>query len=295
MNTVDRYVVTGLIANGAIYTLGNHEWYPSAGGDFANYQEHPTVQKLNHNGVAAATDKYIIYCFNAASTSRDFAQDFLEEDIAELAAFLQDAPTDIPIIIMTHFPHSFSSRTSTNADLLVELLNNYPNVILLWGHNHSVYDTHYDRVFIAGDWLEVNDMKMDIYFTYAAAGCMADSEYNLQSASIKGKGLLSHHRQQSKLLLIMTEGNPLVYTTEVDVTDTEMAGLESPFTVKFKDGYDGTILALQKIKQGDSATAPEVREYEGYILPAGTGNLTGSLKISQLLPFMKPSRKRKNL
>ena len=268
MNTVDRYVAAGLIANGAIYTLGNHEWYPSAGGDFANYQEHPTVQKLNHNGVAAATDKYIIYCFNAASTSRDFAQDFLEEDIAELAAFLQDAPTDIPIIIMTHFPlHSFSSRTSTNADLLVELLNNYPNVILLWGHNHSVYDTHYDRVFIAGDWLEVSDdMKMDIYFTYAAAGCMADSEYNLQSASIKGKGLLlAITGSKVSFTYYDREGNPLVYTTEVDVTDTEMAGLESPFTVKFKDGYDGTILAVQKIKQGDSATAPEVREYEGYI------------------------------
>ena len=267
MDTVDNYMTAGFIKKGTIYTLGNHEWYPSAGGDFANYHDHPTAKQLNPNGIAAATEKYIIYNFNAAATAQNFAQDFLEEDIAALAEFLQDAPTDIPIIIMTHFPlHSFSARSSSNAELLVELLNNHPNVIFLWGHNHSVNDPHYDQVFIAGDLLEVkDDMNMDIYFTYAAAGCMADSEYNIQSASIKEKGLLlAIAGSKVSFTYYDLEGKPLTFTAEVDLTETDMTSHDSPFTVKFKDGYDGTILAVQKIKHGESATPPEVKEHTGY-------------------------------
>ena len=267
MDTADSFVDSGFIKYGNIYTFGNHEWYPTAGGDYENNKDNPTAKRLIHVGEAARTDRYIIYCFGAAGTSRDHAQDFLSEDIEILRSYLKTAPTDIPIIILTHFPlHTFSSRTSTNAAEVVELLNNYPNVIFLWGHNHNVYDTHYDQVFIAGDYIAVTDDKeMDINFTYAAAGCISDSEYTGGSAFVSGKGLLlAIAGSKVTFTYYDFDGNQLPHTATVDISESGSTGGDGPFTVKFKDGYSGAILDVQTVEKGGSATAPEVEEYEGY-------------------------------
>lgn len=51
-------------------------------------------------GEAARTEDYIIYCFGAAQEAMIFPQ----ADIDALAAYLSDAPRDIPIFVVSHFP-----------------------------------------------------------------------------------------------------------------------------------------------------------------------------------------------
>ena len=145
-------------------------------------------------------------------------------------------------------------------------MNNYPNVIFLWGHNHNVYDTHYDQVFIAGDYIAVTDDKeMDINFTYAAAGCMSDSEYTGGSAFVSGKGLLlAIAGSKVTFTYYDFDGNQLPHTATVDISESGSTDGDGPFTVKFKDGYSGAILNVQTVEKGGSAAAPEVEEYEGY-------------------------------
>jgi hypothetical protein len=74
------------------------------------------------------------------------------------------------------------------------VLNAHPNVIFLWGHDHTDSDTYYDKVYTAGDTITAGtkaaptDLKIN--FTYCAAGCMSDAEYGAGGAFVKGKGLV---------------------------------------------------------------------------------------------------------
>ena len=97
-----------------------------------------------------------------------------------------------PIFILTHFPlHTYSSRTTKNADKVIDLLNGYQNVVFIWGHNHTLSDPNYDRIFTPGEKLTyASGSTKEINFTYCAAGCMSDSEY-FGSLNIKGKGLVA--------------------------------------------------------------------------------------------------------
>ena len=265
MDTADSFVDSGFIKYGNIYTFGNHEWYPTAGGDYENNKDNPTAKRLIHVGEAARTDRYIIYCFGAAGTSRDHAQDFLSEDIEILRSYLKTAPTDIPIIILTHFPlHTFSSRTSTNAAEVVELLNNYPNVIFLWDTT-TMFMIPYDQVFIAGDYIAVTDDKeMDINLHMPQPDAY-HSEYTGGSAFVSGKGLLlAIAGSKVTFTYYDFDGNQLPHTATVDISESGSTGGDGPFTVKFKDGYSGAVLDVQTVEKGGSATAPEVEEYEGY-------------------------------
>ncbi|MCQ2550664.1 MAG: metallophosphoesterase [Clostridia bacterium] len=162
----------------AVYTNGNHD-----AGSPGNATESVTVWKENYKqiGEAVKDDDYIIYCFGAKTGT----QEITEGDIATLSEYLETAPTNIPIFILSHYPlHKFSSRDTKNKEKVIELLNSYPNVIFLWGHNHSEADTHYDKV--TRDYID----DTPINFTYAAAGCMCDQEYSGgNSAKIFGKGM----------------------------------------------------------------------------------------------------------
>jgi hypothetical protein len=291
IDTANKYVESGFIKNRNIFVDGNHEWYPSAGGDKTNNPDHPTVKQFEPIGESVRTDDYIIYSFGAASTAANHAQEFLDEDIETLKAYLETAPTDIPIIILTHFPiHCFSSRYSNNADKMIDLLNNSHNVIFLWGHNHNVNDTYYDRVHVAGDELEITDnVFRNIAFTYLAAGCMSDAEYSTGSAFVEGKGLLmAINGSEVSFAYYDHEGNALAEAVTVDISKPYNA--EGPFTIKFKDGIDGSIIAEQTVEKGKAATAPEAPEHDGYEFIGWNrdfDNITGNMVVTALYDVVK--------
>ena len=256
---VDGQIAAGKIGQSA-YTLGNHEWYPYAGGDYANFKDDPTAQRLLYIGEAIKTDDYIVYCFGAGAISAAFGQGYDLADIATMDAYLADAPTDVPIFVLTHFPtHDFGGRTTENSAALVETLNKYPNVVLLWGHNHSVFDTYYDTIYKPGASLVIDaaGTEAEINFTYAAAGCMSDAEYTGPdggSAFIRGKALVA-----------------TIKGGEVDFTYYNMAGeaqpkqtSDGPFSVFFRDGLTNQFFDEQHVAKGAAAVEPALPDHPGY-------------------------------
>ena len=214
MGWADEYVDSGFVGKN-IFSFGNHEWYTSAGGNYRDeeLQKHPAAQRLTHSGEGIVEKpKYILYPFGPvehADASVEMGSPMIFElpEIEKLANYLATAPKNIPIFIMSHFPiHTYltappfrvEDRYSTNAELLIEVLNNYPNVIFLWGHNHSSVDPLYDTVIKPGDLLLIGYGDLGetrrINFFYAGAGCMSDREYRPDLGppnQIEGKGLLA--------------------------------------------------------------------------------------------------------
>ena len=139
-------------------------------------------------GETARTDDYIIYNFGAAQEAMLFPQ----EDIDALAAYLAEAPNNIPIFIVSHFPLHLSIpytghdipggyRQALGNDALAAVLSEHPNVVFLWGHNHTFRDPRYGTIRPAGSkftW-NVNDVsqKITVNFTYANLGsfCRGDT------------------------------------------------------------------------------------------------------------------------
>ena len=169
-----------------VYTTGNHE--------FMNGQYGRTTNAVKNGftrlGEARNTSNYLIYAFGVHDWD-NYSDHYDTGDISTLDSYLgglSAADQSKPIFILTHFPiHKFQSRSTANSDQVVSVLNKYADkgydIYYLWGHNHTVADTHYDEVFTGS--LDGTAIK----FTYLAAGCMADSEYG-QSSAVKGKGLV---------------------------------------------------------------------------------------------------------
>lgn len=171
--------------NAYCITTGNQEWKSGAPG--ASWDSlgagHVRI------GEAIATDDYIVYELGSAQESMIFPQ----EDIDALAAYLAAAPKDIPIFIHSHFPlhlsmatasHSIPGgdhRSTENSGALIDVLNQYPNVIFLWGHNHTFQDPRYGVISPSGssftyDYNNPTAKKLT-YFTSAAYGsfCRGDT------------------------------------------------------------------------------------------------------------------------
>ena len=169
-----------------VYTTGNHEFMNGQYGRTSN----SVKNGFTRLGQARNTSNYIIYAFGVHDWD-NYSDHYDTGDISTLDSYLGSlsaADQAKPIFILTHFPiHRFQSRSTSNADQVVNVLNKYSekgyDIYYLWGHNHTVADTHYDEVFTGS--LDGTAIK----FTYLAAGCMADSEYG-QSAAVKGKGLV---------------------------------------------------------------------------------------------------------
>ena len=140
-------------------------------------------------GEVAATADYILYSFGSAQEAMNFPQ----ADIDALDAYLAAAPKNIPIFIHSHFPLHLSMATAThgipggdhrstdNSAALIEVLNKYPNVIFLWGHNHTFQDPRYGVIAPAGAAFTYDyynpTAKLAINFTSAAYGsfCRGDT------------------------------------------------------------------------------------------------------------------------
>lgn len=139
-------------------------------------------------GEVLVTGDYIIYNFGAAQE----AMNFPDSDIEQLSAYLDAAPNNIPIFIISHFPLHLSIpytghdipggyRQTANNEKLIEMLNRHPNVVFMWGHNHTFQDPRYGTIRPAGSKFtyEYSDTtkKAEINFVYANLGsfCRGDT------------------------------------------------------------------------------------------------------------------------
>ena len=268
MDYMDGQIAEGKVGD-AVYTHGNHEWFPYAGGNYYDeYANYPAAARLLQVGEAVRTEDYIIYCFGGGEIAKTFKYDYAEEDIAELAAYLETAPKDIPIFLLTHFPlHAWNvtdptsgrteSRYVPHAKELIEVLNQYDNIIVLWGHNHSNFDDWYYTPEFPGAVIPINPEgdTMQLNFTYLSAGCTADAEYTgpeAGSASCMNKGLV---------VTIGADGS-LTYTYYT--LDGKTMGVQAPWMVRFRDGKNYKVFETQIIEDGGFATLPDVPDMPEY-------------------------------
>ena len=264
MNFVDGMIDEGKVGD-AIYTLGNHEWFPSAGGDYLHtYADYESAQRLRQVGEGLVTDDYIIYCFGAGScVSTQYKNDYMEEDIAKLDEWLATAPTDTPIFILTHFPLHFwyNTRYAPHAVDVIDVLNKYSDdheIIFFWGHNHSDYDDSYYTPKFPGDEIRVDEAgnTRTLNFYYMGAGCTSDAEYTgpgKGSASIFNKGLIVTINADKTL-------DFTYYTLE-----GQAMYVESPWLVRFRTGYgDYETVSSVYVEDGETVAPPEAPELEGY-------------------------------
>ena len=145
------------------FTYGNHEYYNGTA----------SSKYLTLNGVVDKSDVYDIFMFGATEWSND-SWTFSSSQVTALSNYLKSAPTDQPIFVVSHLPlHYFKSnsteRYATNALEVIELLNQYPNVIFIWGHTHSQGDPDYGKINTTS--IKYSSSKTaDIKFVYASNG-----------------------------------------------------------------------------------------------------------------------------
>ncbi len=166
-------------------TTGNQEF--KAGAPGATWDE--LGEGHTRIGEVTVTEDYIVYNLGSAQEAMSFPQ----ADIDAVDAYLAAAPADIPVFILSHFPLHLSCATAThgipggdhrqteNNLSLIEVLNKYPNVVFLWGHNHTFQDPRYGTICPAGsrftyDYANPTD-KIEINFIYANYGsfCRGDN------------------------------------------------------------------------------------------------------------------------
>lgn len=154
----------------ATYTKGNHEGSTSD-------EEFQTLTGMSRIGETAINKDGDYYFYNFGAYDKN--QAFQADEIEELAAWLEDKNDGKPIFIVSHYPlHYYNDRRSSKlaADVL-ELLNNYPQVTFLWGHNHTEADPNYGMIRTPGDIIQTGataDTSVEIKFTYACLGACRD-------------------------------------------------------------------------------------------------------------------------
>nr|MCR5005757.1 Ig-like domain-containing protein [Clostridiales bacterium] len=242
MNNISSHGMDG------VYAVGNHEY---GNGQMATTSNSPEVRnryKLNAEGRAVSGENYVIYCLGTNSShGSNWAYD--DSQITTLTNYLNSVSNDKVIIILTHFPlHDYGMHRTGNTVPVLNAINaaavgsdgtygtaDDKKIVFLWGHNHSEGDGNYDQVWGPGDNIaDANQSK--VYFFYAAAGCMADSEYG-QSSKVKGKGLILEINNKNQLAFTyydasgnnVTEGG--TYTEQDPVEATGVSIVETNPTV----------------------------------------------------------------
>ncbi len=179
---------TNVNQNG-FYVCGNHEYNPGS----YSHNTNQTTKNYSDAGTYQEGDGYILYSVGATQGYEEYT----EATRTALSSFLEEHKSyDGPIFVLGHYPLHYYGGTSGESTTIhdgkaakyskemIEIMNGYPNVIFLWGHNHSSSNDHYDQVYTD----KINNTGIN--FTYAAAGCMSDNEYGF-SANVKGKGLVA--------------------------------------------------------------------------------------------------------
>ncbi len=176
-------------------TTGNQEFKSGAPGP--NWDE--LGEGFTLCGEVVRTEDYAVYNIGAASETMLFP----EEELAAIDAYLDEAPADIPVFVLSHYPLHLSMATAThgipgtdhrqteNNGALIDILNGHPNVVFLWGHNHTFQDPRYGTICPAGSKMtwsyEDPTDKKEINFTYANYGsfCRGDS-YGIVAEVLRG-------------------------------------------------------------------------------------------------------------
>ena len=244
------------------YTLGNHE-YMNASGIIDDIIDTPGMKLF---GEIRKTNDYIIFAMGARTSSDAYS----DEDIEALNDYLAAAPKHIPVFIITHYPlHTNSSRTTKNADKVIDVLNQYPNAVFLWGHNHSQSDSHYGEIKVAGDSIEYSrGNNKTINFTYLSAGGMhKESQVKNNSglvASITGtdvkKVTFQYHRSSNgdkvgSALTVPMDGTPIERPTQAPPTQGPTAApVTGDFVFKLTDTMKagGEYLIVNTNKAGNA-------------------------------------------
>lgn len=196
-NVIDVITESSAVKTGGFLTAGNHE---HKNGDIDN-TPNETADGYAPIGTVIEKKRYILYSFG----SSQWDEIYTEENIQALDSYLaKHSEFAGPIFIVAHFPlNTFGSGSGESSAIhdgsaavgsgeLIEVLNEYPNAVFLWGHNHSSTDEYYDIVHTN----DINGTPID--FTYASAGCMSDREYrNGAGAAIEGKGLTAVIKKDS--------------------------------------------------------------------------------------------------
>ena len=154
----------------ATFTKGNHEGYESD-------EEFKYDTGMSRIGEVAISESGAYHMYNFGAMDKN--QTFQLDDINALAEYLAGLEDNKPVFIVSHYPlHYYNSRrVSKNAAALIEILNNYPQVVFLWGHNHTESDPAYGYVRRAGDFIQTGagvDTTVEINFTYANLGALRD-------------------------------------------------------------------------------------------------------------------------
>ena len=283
----------------AIYTFGNHEWFPSAGGNYAAKYEEESAQKLLRIGEGVKTDKYVIYCFGSGKGAMDQVYDYDPDDIERLEKYLSTAPTGIPIFILTHYPlHYWTDvRSVEHAPEVIDVLNAAVDagheITVLWGHNHSDFDDYYYIPAFPGETMvfaATKDAKTgaitpkdngtaQIKFTYVAAGCTSDAEYTGAdggSAATMNKGLIVTIGADGKL-------DYTYYTMDGERMPVQEPWNEpEPWLVRYREGVepeDGSALPVintQYVADGEAAKPVSGPLVKGYVFEGWSTIVNGS-------------------
>ena len=267
----------------AVYTTGNHEFYNG------NYATTTNAVKNNFkvDQIGLEGDNFVIYCLGTDNwnNTRD---NYTTEQVSKLTSFLESASPDKPIFVISHFPlHSIGSRTTANADLVIDALNAGAarglKITFLWGHNHTYAnssETNYDEIFAPESSITyTSSSKKTIDFYYCAAGCMSDSDYGAGSGAVKGKGLVVTIDSDDKLYFSyrsaagvdVTEGGPLteqdpVYATDLTL-DQASVTVEQGRSVK----VSATVSPIDATKKGVRWTSAN----ESIATVSATGKIKG--------------------
>ena len=258
------------VATNGIFANGNHEFQ---NGNQSSTQTNATAKAIKSSGYNEVYSNYAIYVLGAESGTQEFTKGALENLKSWLA---QNAADGKPVFIISHYPIHFNqgqwNRTSGNAATLVEYLNPYPNVVFLWGHNHTERDPHYQEIYTAGTELQLtssSSSKVTINFTYAAAGCMAGSEYNTASESISAKGLVAKITDGKLVSLTQYKADGTALDSQVfDGTDTPVVPDPTPDPEPVEGSYKKVNAPI-----ADKKYAVVI---EGYAMTNGTDGFTDS-------------------
>ena len=236
-----------------VYTTGNHEFYNGSFSSTTNAMK--SNYKVGAEGISG--DNFRIYCLGTDNWNNN-QDNYTTGQVSTLTNYLNSVDDSKPIIVLTHFPlHHYSSRTTTNADLVINALNTAANsgkkIVLLWGHNHTMLDTNYDEIFEPGSVVEYASGKTATFnFYYAAAGCMSDSEYGNGSAYVKGKGLVITINNKNQLSFTYYDANRNNVTeggtyTEQDPVPIESAVIDEAIT---KDENGQPVIVVPTLEVG---------------------------------------------
>ena len=169
----------------AVYTKGNHE------GD-ADDEAFKAATGMSRIGETAISADGLYYLYSFGMTEN---QSFTAEDIAALDEYLA-THNDKPVFVISHFPiHYLNTMRSTydetgasGSEVLINVLNKYPQVIFTWGHNHSEADPSYGTVRLPGEIIQYGpdqSNSTEITFTYLSAGGLRSGVNDTNGVLIK--------------------------------------------------------------------------------------------------------------